>query len=161
MCMREWGRGGEYVCYFHKNESNIITCPTLFVCSANTRCFFVFNFKKRILRFYARLRMKPVALTGQAKIWLSAVCYSPGFTLLADRRTCADVDECEENPRICNGGLCNNTVGSFMCSCSDGLLHGPDGSSCIGKFEGRTHYAHLTEPGLSFWSRTMLNEPLK
>lgn len=56
-----------------------------------------------------------------------------GFNLLADKRTCADINECEENPRICNGGQCNNTIGSFLCSCSDGLLKGADGSSCIGK----------------------------
>lgn len=55
-----------------------------------------------------------------------------GFTLLADKRTCEDVNECEENPRICNGGHCNNTIGSFLCSCSGGLLKGADGSSCLG-----------------------------
>lgn len=58
--------------------------------------------------------------------------YRTGFTLLADKRTCADVNECEENPRICNGGQCNNTIGSFLCTCSDGLLRGEDGSSCLG-----------------------------
>lgn len=61
-------------------------------------------------------------------------CFSlrAGFTLLTDKRTCADVNECEENPRICNGGQCNNTIGSFLCSCSGGLLKGADGSSCLG-----------------------------
>lgn len=54
--------------------------------------------------------------------------------MLADKRTCADVDECEENPRICNGGECNNTIGGFLCSCSGGLLKGADGSSCIGAY---------------------------
>lgn len=58
--------------------------------------------------------------------------YRSGFSLLADKITCVDVNECEENPRICNGGQCNNTVGSYLCSCSGGLLQGPDGSSCLG-----------------------------
>lgn len=64
--------------------------------------------------------------------------YRTGFTLLADKRTCADVNECEENPRICNGGQCNNTIGSFLCTCSDGLLKGDDGSSCLGNYSKLT-----------------------
>lgn len=62
----------------------------------------------------------------------TCLLYRAGFNLLADKRTCADVNECEDNPRICNGGHCNNTIGSFLCSCSGGLLKGADGSSCIG-----------------------------
>ena len=26
-----------------------------------------------------------------------------------------DINECVENPRICNNGQCNNTVGSYTC----------------------------------------------
>jgi hypothetical protein len=53
------------------------------------------------------------------------------------------VDECEENPRICNGGQCNNTIGSFLCSCSGGLLKGDDGSSCLGNQSKPYHRTQL------------------
>ena len=44
----------------------------------------------------------------------------------------SDVNECLTN----NGGcaqICNNTVGSFMCSCNPGYSLGADGISCVGK----------------------------
>ena len=43
-----------------------------------------------------------------------------------------DVDECETS----NGGCaqsCNNTEGSFMCSCMTGYTLAADGFSCEGK----------------------------
>jgi len=52
--------------------------------------------------------------------------------LLMDGRSCDDIDECKENPRICNGGKCTNTPGSFTCSCSGGLTTSPDGNTCEG-----------------------------
>lgn len=55
---------------------------------------------------------------------------SEGYVLSPDGRTCADVDECRNNPRICNGGKCTNTIGSYRCLCTEGLLSNPDGSSC-------------------------------
>lgn len=55
-----------------------------------------------------------------------------GFLLSLDGRACMDIDECRENPRICNGGKCRNTIGSFTCECTKGLLQGADGSSCVG-----------------------------
>jgi len=59
---------------------------------------------------------------------------SIGYALNLDGRSCADVDECKENPRICNGGKCKNTPGGYVCNCTNGLLPGRDGVSCIGKF---------------------------
>lgn len=56
-----------------------------------------------------------------------------GYSLLLDGKTCADIDECKENPRICNGGKCTNTIGSYICHCTEGLLPGPGGTSCLGK----------------------------
>lgn len=50
-----------------------------------------------------------------------------------DGRSCVDVDECKENPRICNGGKCTNIEGGYICTCTDGLIPGKDGASCIGK----------------------------
>lgn len=52
---------------------------------------------------------------------------------MLDGRTCIDIDECKENPRICNGGKCTNTIGSYICHCTAGLLPGTGGTSCIGK----------------------------
>lgn len=51
----------------------------------------------------------------------------------ADGRTCSDVDECNDNPRICNGGKCSNVQGTYSCHCTGGLLPERDGKSCIGK----------------------------
>lgn len=42
-----------------------------------------------------------------------------------------DVEECEDN----NGGcaqLCNNTVGSFICGCSEGYTLNADYINCSG-----------------------------
>ncbi len=52
--------------------------------------------------------------------------------LLMDGRSCADIDECKENPRICNGGKCTNTPGSYLCSCQGGLTTSGDGITCEG-----------------------------
>lgn len=43
---------------------------------------------------------------------------STGYMLLLDGRSCTDVDECKENPRIC----------------TNGLLPGPYSTSCVGRF---------------------------
>lgn len=51
---------------------------------------------------------------------------------MLDGKTCTDVDECKENPRICNGGKCTNTIGSYICHCTAGLLPGTGGVSCLG-----------------------------
>lgn len=59
---------------------------------------------------------------------------SNGYKLSNDGRNCFDVDECRDNPRVCSGGQCTNTIGSYVCVCTDGLLPGPGGSSCLGKY---------------------------
>lgn len=61
------------------------------------------------------------------------LCYSVGLSLVSDGRSCVDVDECVESPRICNGGDCVNTLGSYTCTCGFGLLPGDSNSSCIGE----------------------------
>lgn len=58
--------------------------------------------------------------------------YRSGYSLLLDGRTCADIDECKDNPRICNGGKCSNILGSYNCYCTDGLIPGSGGTSCLG-----------------------------
>lgn len=51
-----------------------------------------------------------------------------------DGKTCADINECKQNPRICNGGKCENTEGKYRCHCTNGLIPGPGDLSCLGKF---------------------------
>ena len=43
-----------------------------------------------------------------------------------------DIDECSTNQGGCSG-TCQNTVGSFQCSCSVGFELGPDQMDCVGK----------------------------
>lgn len=52
-----------------------------------------------------------------------------GYKPVDDGLRCADVDECVERPDICSHH-CNNTLGSFQCSCSHGYVLEPDGHSC-------------------------------
>ncbi|XP_067287506.1 uncharacterized protein si:dkey-163f14.6 isoform X2 [Pseudorasbora parva] len=53
----------------------------------------------------------------------------PGFLLLADQRTCRDLDECVEQLHLCQQA-CENTLGSYRCSCSPGFQLSPNGTSC-------------------------------
>lgn len=59
------------------------------------------------------------------------VCDS-GFR--GDGYTCLDVDECIENPMLCENGNCLNYPGSFRCECEMGFMHPNDNSetACIG-----------------------------
>lgn len=42
-----------------------------------------------------------------------------------------DIDECKDSGEtICTLGECINVLGSFRCSCSEGLVLGSDGRSC-------------------------------
>ncbi|XP_007573393.1 fibulin-2 [Poecilia formosa] len=51
------------------------------------------------------------AVAGQAR----CSCF-PGFSLMTDRRTCKDVDECQSNTHSCRPNQrCVNTLGSFLC----------------------------------------------
>ena len=46
-----------------------------------------------------------------------------------------DLDECAENSHNCPAtSVCNNTVGSFICTCP-GLLLEWDGTNCSGKYK--------------------------
>ena len=54
-----------------------------------------------------------------------------------------DVDECE----TLNGGcqqICNNTVGSYFCSCTEGYQLQMDGTTC----QGQSQLDHIIEETL-------------
>jgi len=53
---------------------------------------------------------------------LSAFCFS-----------LPDIDECENNPDICDGGQCTNIPGEYRCLCYDGFMASMDMKTCIGK----------------------------
>ncbi|KAF3829509.1 hypothetical protein GH733_003773 [Mirounga leonina] len=42
-----------------------------------------------------------------------------------------DVDECAENPDICDGGQCANVPGDHHCLCYDGFMATLDGRTCV------------------------------
>lgn len=41
----------------------------------------------------------------------------------------SDINECESTPKPCKYN-CQNTEGSFICSCPSGFILNPDGTSC-------------------------------
>lgn len=45
----------------------------------------------------------------------------------------ADIDECEDNPNICDGGQCTNIPGEYRCLCYDGFMASEDMKTCVGK----------------------------
>ncbi|XP_049434253.1 very low-density lipoprotein receptor isoform X1 [Epinephelus fuscoguttatus] len=53
-----------------------------------------------------------------------------GFTLMKDRLTCVDIDECEgQSSGVCSQ-LCINTPGSYQCDCHPGYIMEADGHHC-------------------------------
>lgn len=58
----------------------------------------------------------------------------PGYVIVGNRRNakCEDVNECETNKGGCEH-TCNNTYGSYVCSCSVGYILSGDGKTCFGK----------------------------
>ncbi|KAL1429232.1 hypothetical protein MTO96_016561 [Rhipicephalus appendiculatus] len=49
-----------------------------------------------------------------------STCYcNAGFRLMADHVSCADIDECVEDPHVCSHG-CINSPGSYSCHCLEG-----------------------------------------
>uniref|UniRef100_A0A6P4FNB6 Fibrillin-1 isoform X1 n=1 Tax=Drosophila rhopaloa TaxID=1041015 RepID=A0A6P4FNB6_DRORH len=77
---------------------------------------------------------------------------NPGFKLAADGSDCLDINECEEKDSYCQQN-CENTIGSFRCSCLEGyhLLEDQwscalDGCADLQKPElNRTRCAHACE----------------
>lgn len=44
----------------------------------------------------------------------------------------SDIDECDSNPDICDGGQCINIPGEYRCLCYDGFMASVDMKICIG-----------------------------
>ena len=44
-----------------------------------------------------------------------------GFT--GDGFNCADINECSDEPNLCDNGACTNIEGSFSCDCQKGFTH--------------------------------------
>lgn len=47
----------------------------------------------------------------------------------------SDIDECENNPDICDGGQCTNIPGEYRCLCYDGFMASMDMKTCIGGYQ--------------------------
>ena len=45
---------------------------------------------------------------------------------------CADVNECQVRPGLCQNGRCINTPGSVTCQCQAGYTLSADGINCRG-----------------------------
>ncbi|XP_075157166.1 putative vitellogenin receptor yl isoform X2 [Haematobia irritans] len=54
-------------------------------------------------------------------------CFS-GYKLDSDHRTCLDINECEESDPCAQ--ICENTLGSYRCSCYPEFMMRPDKTSC-------------------------------
>lgn len=64
--------------------------------------------------------------------YLQCVC-DAGFS--GNGYVCQDIDECSNDPTLCENGQCLNYPGSFRCECEMGFMH-PDErneQSCVGK----------------------------
>ena len=50
-----------------------------------------------------------------------------------DGSSCQDIDECSNNPNLCENGQCLNHPGSFRCECDMGFMNKDDDDHvCIG-----------------------------
>lgn len=65
-----------------------------------------------------------------------ALCVSP------------DVNECEEDVDICDGGQCTNVPGAYHCVCHEGFMTSVDMRTCIGMLRNTFFSFFLKKKGL-------------
>ncbi|XP_019734684.1 low-density lipoprotein receptor-related protein 8-like [Hippocampus comes] len=71
---------------------------------------------------------------------ISFECHCPAGYQLLDKKTCGDIDECE-NPDACSQ-ICINYKGDFKCECYEGYEMDPVTKTC--KAEGKSPYLLFT-----------------
>lgn len=49
------------------------------------------------------------------------------------RYSCEDIDECKNDPTLCENGNCVNTAGGYECDCDMGFTRSKQGRSCLGQ----------------------------
>lgn len=76
---------------------------------------------------------RPALFWGQVALPPSSEGCGGGGRGLSPTRCVADINECRRySGRLCSH-KCENTLGSFHCSCSAGFRLAPDGRSCEGE----------------------------
>ncbi|XP_050520393.1 fibrillin-2-like isoform X2 [Daktulosphaira vitifoliae] len=58
-------------------------------------------------------------------------CICPEGYKQSSSDECKDINECKENPNICQNGFCLNVPGSYKCDCFDGFKSSYDGKQCV------------------------------
>lgn len=64
----------------------------------------------------------------------------PGYKLSSDGVSCADINECTNSPCHPTNSACQNTVGSYKCSCTNGYILGPS-NVCVDRDGGLTDWS--------------------
>lgn len=57
-----------------------------------------------------------------------------------------DIDECREDPRLCQGGICQNLPGTFSCDCPKGYSLNTESRICEGKIGSKCFYGKIMVP---------------
>ena len=112
-----------YVCGFLLSVDRCLYCLYLCVCVC--------------VRVCEREREKQSERKKKEKKWgkESSICQmscQPFTNPFVFSTWLTDVDECKEQPDICNGGRCDNLPGGYRCICTGGLTASPDQKRCLG-----------------------------
>ena len=59
-----------------------------------------------------------------------------------------DIDECRDQPGICQHGSCSNLAGTHICNCDSGYVRSSDGKRCEGKNVRKTSFYFVGRPSL-------------